>query len=343
MEVIAIRKCCFCSKEIGRYDGHHIYRCKNKQKDLDKKETRFLYLKFNFPEISNKNNIKKLYIDELKSLPDIRSLYNIDFKSTIFLLDYFNILRRDYKSSATIASKKIQETCLIKYGTTNVLSKGTSIYHKRNESVKRKYGVDNVFQIKEIIAKICCDENYIKKYGITRKELISRKLKQVWANLTDEQKYEWLNKSLRSDKSLKKRNEYSISKLESRIACILVDLKIDFEQQFIINSNNKKKLYDFLFKKYNLILEVQGDYWHANPECYKENDIIHYHTGYILAKDVWKKDIEKRDIAISKKYMIIYLWEKDIRALKDDRDLALLLLNKMKECIVNETSKDKIN
>jgi hypothetical protein len=49
---------------------------------------------------------------------------------------------------------RIEKTNLKKYGAINPLSKGTVIFHKRNKTVKEKYGVDNIFQHPEVKEKI---------------------------------------------------------------------------------------------------------------------------------------------------------------------------------------------
>ncbi len=54
-------------------------------------------------------------------------------------------------------------------------------------------------------------------------------------------------------------------------------LDIDFQHQFYLNENNKVKYaYDFKLVDTNILLEINGDYWHANPVKYHANDIIHY-------------------------------------------------------------------
>lgn len=50
--------------------------------------------------------------------------------------------------------EKYKDTCLEKYGKENALCKGTSSYDKRNNTIKEKYGVDNVFKHPKIIEKI---------------------------------------------------------------------------------------------------------------------------------------------------------------------------------------------
>lgn len=73
-----------------------------------------------------------------------------------------------------------------------------------------------------------------------------------------------------------------------------------------------------------ILIEFLGDYWHANPKKYKENDIIHHG---ITAKKIWEKD-EKRFKKLSDKgYRIIKIWESDYKKNKQDiiHDLDMFL------------------
>lgn len=58
---------------------------------------------------------------------------------------------------------RIEKTNLKKYGAINPLSTGTVIFHKRNKTVKEKYGVDNIFQHRDVKEKI--KNTNIDKYG----------------------------------------------------------------------------------------------------------------------------------------------------------------------------------
>lgn len=214
-----------------------------------------------------------------------------------------------------------------KYGVENTFqSPATQI------TLQRKYGknITNIFQVKEIKDKIFDDERWMNKYGMSRKEYLKLKSTQAWEKITDEEKNIWLMKSLFSSKSIKnyiKKGGYNKSKLESRIEKILIKNRIPYLAQFYIKIKEKRKgkLYDFLILD-KIILEIQGDYWHANPDLYDEHDNIHYIYGTITAKDIWERDKEKEKIAIKKGYLVFYLWEKDIKNM-NDKELKTKILN----------------
>lgn len=75
---------------------------------------------------------------------------------------------------------------------------------------------------------------------------------------------------------------------------------------------NLSKYVVFDIKHKNCIIEFNGDYWHANPSIYIENDLI---RG-VKAQDLWTKDREKIQFANSLGYRTLVVWESDYVANK---------------------------
>lgn len=105
--------------------------------------------------------------------------------------------------------------------------------------------------------------------------------------MSEEEKLQFFNKQLYAIKGVG-------NKLETKVKKILELGNIEHQMSFWIT---KKHQYDFLFPKFKILLEVQGDYWHANPEKYKPNDLIKYPNEEILASEIWNRDLEKRKFA----------------------------------------------
>jgi len=82
---------------------------------------------------------------------------------------------------------------------------------------------------------------------------------------------------------------------------------VDFKCQYHILNY----FVDFYIPKLNLGIEVDGDYWHANPKKYGPNDILKMPTGKIKAKEIWKKD-KIRENRIKEKIKLERFWEQDI-------------------------------
>ena len=180
-------ECPFCKLNAI---SNHIYYCKLNNDEKSKEKIKFLYLIHNRFDIFEYEKLYNSYVVNEMSLPKIKELYNIDFKSIQFMLNYYNIPIRNHKESFQTSNEKRQKTNIEKYGAINPLCKGTKTFDKKNKSVKEKYGVDNVFQIKEIIERINDNDACLKKHGITRKELIGNNSKKFWNSFDSKEKEE---------------------------------------------------------------------------------------------------------------------------------------------------------
>ena len=328
--------CPFCQKTINKIGiGPHIYVCGAKE-NRSKKEIKFLYTKSYFPQLCDKEFLTQKYEKDLMSLPMIRKEFGIDFKSILFLLQYFGINKRNAsKSCKLISAPKSRQTCLERYGKENVLCKGTEFFEKRNRTVKKRYGKDNVFQTQAVMDRIKSDAPYVEKYGKTFHEFRSMRSKQAWDSKTDEEKNEWLDKSIRSDKAYENNRThkgYVVSKLEGRIQEILNELKITYTAQFCIKVSNRcRRFYDFLINECKTILEVNGDYWHCNPKMYKATDVVNFVYGKTEAQQIWNKDLLKKKLANDRGYKVVYIWEREILESKNKEDLRNLIAMRLNE------------
>lgn len=80
--------------------------------------------------------------------------------------------------------------------------------------------------------------------------------------------------------------------------------------------NGKKYFFpDAILPKKKIIIEYNGNFWHADPDKYKENDIIHKN---ITAKEIWEKDALKKDAYNELGYMLITVWQKDFLKNKEE-------------------------
>jgi G:T-mismatch repair DNA endonuclease (very short patch repair protein) len=94
---------------------------------------------------------------------------------------------------------------------------------------------------------------------------------------------------------------YIESSLERRFKKILCGNNITFEQHFRV----KNRIYDFYIKKSNVLIETNGDYWHANPKKYKTDLTEDQRMGI-------KRDIKKTELAKSEGFNIIFIWESEM-------------------------------
>ena len=106
-------------------------------------------------------------------------------------------------------------------------------------------------------------------------------------------------------------------------------LGVEYIAQFQVGFN----AFDIRLANTNIIIEVNGDFWHANPIKYKSDDLLPFPvpTGTKMAEEVWKKDARKNDYATKKGYNVIIIWESEMKSLSDE-DLTGLLLERIRSC-----------
>lgn len=91
--------------------------------------------------------------------------------------------------------------------------------------------------------------------------------------------------------------------------------KLDSETQHnsvrLTSAEGTSYVFDIYVPSLNLLIEVNGDYWHLNPRTY---DIDHFDSSRnVSAADVWKRDTDKTQLAISSGYRVQTIWESDIK------------------------------
>ena len=113
----------------------------------------------------------------------------------------------------------------------------------------------------------------------------------------------------------------SSSSQETEIAVWLTENNINF----IHPTKNIISPYelDFYFPDHNLAIEIQGDYWHMNPNKYKSTDTI---RNGKTAEIIWASDKNKSNLCITKGINLITIWESDWEDNKDELKETLLKL-----------------
>ena len=117
-----------------------------------------------------------------------------------------------------------------------------------------------------------------------------------------------------------KTDQNHTSKLEKTFANILDLLDIEHHQFFY--AKEIKAFYDFYLPKYNIIIEVDGDFWHCNPDS--KHNIPKYETQ----KRNLIKDSIKSQWAIDNGYTLLRFWENDIN--NNIKQVKQILLNETK-------------
>lgn len=93
-----------------------------------------------------------------------------------------------------------------------------------------------------------------------------------------------------------------MNKLESKFADFLNENNIDYYFQFFITDKSTHS-FDFKIKNINLIIEIDGDYWHGGQGS---------KTHFKNVKKIIETDNIKNELCLNYNYKLIRIWEHDI-------------------------------
>lgn len=104
-------------------------------------------------------------------------------------------------------------------------------------------------------------------------------------------------------KNILKTGKVKRSKLEYKFETILQKLDISYSHSYYIPS--VKKIYDFYIPEFNILIEIDGDFWHCNP-------ITHPTPEYKIQEINLKNDEMKTKWAEDNGFKLLRFWEYDI-------------------------------
>ena len=316
-------KCILCGAEFTKSNILKVHINRHHNIDILTNEMNYIRSQISITD-DTFDKVKDLYLEGY-NVGDIKQIYGVSFAKYIELL---GIKRNNSQSKKTKVYKdKIESTNIKRYGVKNP-SQSDEIKRKIKETFLTNFGYANNFCNPKIqkVAQSHIDyekvqesirDTLIKKYGdnvynpsqipgVSVKIGESQK-KRISKMTADERR-------LMTEKA--RANINYVSSQEIRIQTILNQLDVEYTANGFLYAYN----WDLIFRN-KVIIEVQGDFWHANPKFYKESDVL---LDGLLAKDVWKKDNRKRKLIESKGYTVHYFWESDINNMTNEEIYKLL-------------------
>jgi len=109
------------------------------------------------------------------------------------------------------------------------------------------------------------------------------------------------------------------SKLEEKFKFILDILDIKYQHLFYIKPI--KAFYDFYIPEYNLLIEIDGDFWHCNPTKFPKAEYISQQKNIL-------RDQIKNEWAQENGYKLLRFWEDDIN--NNIKQVKQILLENLK-------------
>jgi very-short-patch-repair endonuclease len=173
-----------------------------------------------------------------------------------------------------------------------------------------------------------------KALSIAEKQRISNKMKG-WVNTLkwfinkfgeELGKQKYLERSkLISEKShfriYNKTNKQQISKISQRLFWQIYNTMSVLKSETVyfgeLNNEYSCELthccFDFVAKDRKKVIEFNGDKFHGNPKFYKPDDSPNPFLKSLLAKEIWSMDEKKNNLARSKGYQVLVVWENDFK------------------------------
>jgi hypothetical protein len=251
----------------------------------------------------------------------------------------FNCARRENSKNGLEKRKK---TCLDKYGIEYKIL-DSDVIKNRKKILTDRYG-ENYKEFFWEKAK----NTYIRKLGVSHNTKIPEVLEKMVKNrletlktLSPEKWKEWSDNRINAynkegSSGLFGRNDFDgNSKIAKDFISKLINVLNLQENEYITEKPHSKYNID-LYIKDLVIVEFYGDFWHANPEIYKPDDIIGVSYNTITAKEKWEKDayrIEKLKNELN--LPVIIVWEKSYKENKDK-----IILDIIKNINIIKTNKE---
>lgn len=272
-------KCSICNREFSNKKSKSIHErwCEHDKKTyshIDDAELKFLYYEHEY------------------SIKDLSDFYNVG-KGLLNHMKRIGIVTRTISESKKTSRtrEKIKKNNLLLYDSPHNFCKDHPSRLKWESEMLKNEGISNVFLRASVKEKI--KEILLERYGVDHpmhcKKIVDKVLESRGNHVTRCSKFTQIHK---------------------KVVDYLSENNIPHTIEFFMKSINKSYFYDI--KIDNLLIEVNGDYWHLNPLKYKENDIINIRGILCKASDVWNIDKEKIDSAVTNGYTTLTLWENDI-------------------------------
>jgi very-short-patch-repair endonuclease len=167
---------------------------------------------------------------------------------------------------------------------------------------KEKFASGEYDYIKEAIKKTRKDPNLGKKISEGAKGVAKPKPENFGiGRIHSEETKKKMSEKAINNIIIKDRNH--TSKLEKKFEEILNQLDVIYSKHFYAKSI--KAFYDFYLPQFNTIIEVDGDFWHCNPNKFPE-------AIYESQKQNLERDKEKNEWADNNGFKMLRFWESDI-------------------------------
>lgn len=235
--------------------------------------------------------INENYIEKQRSAKEIADELGLRATTVIRRIRAMGFETRTVKESAPNSRAKSRVTNLEKYGVEHNFSRDSPSRKAWQNRILREEGITNVFQREDVKQRSL--NTLLSRYGVESPgQILTSRGKNVYS---------------------------SVHKI---VVGILNSMEIDFGIEYKIKNSatNRYFAYDIIVSGTRNLIEVNGDYWHGNPEIYKPTDIILKGSSKEMSvSEKWALDAKKIEFAENAGYRVLVLWESKV---KSDPDLV---------------------
>jgi len=177
------------------------------------------------------------------------------------------------------------------------------------------YGIPCYYKMSEVEK-----EKWKKKISTAFKNKSEDEWKLIKQKISDSQKrlmeqdivkYKEL-KSKAGKISISKHKKYEINTLEKIVYDYLYKNQYNFDYCAIMGNGDKNYQFDFIIHKKRILIEIDGDYWHGNPDFYNINGSDGKRKLNNIQLSNIKNDREKDIFAKEHNFKLIRIWETDV-------------------------------
>lgn len=195
------------------------------------------------------------------------------------------------------------------------------------ENMIKKYGkeegtrVFNEYREKQKYKK--SKQRYIDEFGEFQGLKIFKEInKKKVQNLENFQRKYGEKDGLRRYRSYVEEHQKGFSNIASNLFAQIESLvkndRVSFlylpkNSELLLESKSRFYKYDFCIPELKFIIEFNGDIFHGNPQLFNESDCPNPYDKTLTAKQMWLNDKEKIDLARSKGFDVMIIWERDYR------------------------------
>ena len=164
-------------------------------------------------------------------------------------------------------------------------------------------------------------QRYIDEFGEEQGLKIFKEInKKKVHNLENFQRRYGEEEGLRRYRSYVERHQKEFSNIASslfaQIESLINNDRVSFlylpkNSELLLENKSRFYKYDFCIPELKFIIEFNGDVFHGNPQLFNESDCPNPYDKTLTAKRMWLNDKEKKDLAESKGFDVMVIWERD--------------------------------